>query len=335
MAKSTPRKKHKRASKSRPKIARRKTAVIAIGGNAIIRQGQKGTADEQFENFRDLSKQIVKMLRRGYRVVLTHGNGPQVGNSLIRMEEASHKVPAMPLDVCVADTQGSMGYMLQQSLVNELKKAKMKKPVVSLVTQVVVDGNDEAFKNPTKPVGPFYTKEKAAEYAKRLGWKVIEDSGRGWRRVVPSPKPIEIVEKEIIKDIIGCGGLVIACGGGGIPVIKGKDGTISGVEGVIDKDAASGELAAEIKADMLIILTNVDRVCLNYNTEYQKDIYRMTVSEAEKHLKDGQFPKGSMGPKIEAAARFLEEGGKYVMITSTEKLIYALDGKIGTRIVRG
>lgn len=310
-----------------------KTAVVAIGGNTIIKEGQYGTAGEQFTNFDMVCEQIVRMVKLNYNIVLTHGNGPQVGNSLIRMDEASAKVPSMPLDVCDAETQGSMGYMLQQTLLNKLKKEKIKKSVISVITQVLVSERDLAFKNPTKPIGPFYTKEKAEKYAREKGWNVVEDSGRGYRRVVPSPKPIEMIERKMIKKIIASRGIVIACGGGGIPVIRGRDGSISGVEAVIDKDMASSELASEIGAELLVILTDVEKVTINFKKENQRDIDKMTVKEAKRYLRSGEFPPGSMGPKIMASIQFLESGGKEVIITSIERLVDALNRKTGTRIV--
>jgi carbamate kinase len=311
-----------------------KTAVVAIGGNAIIKEGQYGNVEEQFANFDMVCEQIVKMVKLNYNIVLTHGNGPQVGHSLIRMEEASTKAPPMPLDVCDSETQGSMGYMLQQTLLNKLKKTEIKKNVVSVITQVLVSEKDAAFRNPTKPIGPFYTKEKAEKYVREKGWNVIEDSGRGYRRVVPSPKPVEIIEKEIIKKIIASRGVVIACGGGGIPVIKKKDGSIIGVEAVIDKDMASSELASEIGAEILVILTEVDKVAINFKKENQRNLDRIATREAKRYLKEGEFPPGSMGPKITASIQFLERGGKEVVITSMERLIDALNGKTGTRITK-
>ncbi|MFA5771282.1 MAG: carbamate kinase [Thermoplasmata archaeon] len=311
-----------------------KTVVVAIGGNAIIKEGQFGTVEEQFANFDMVCEQIVKMVKLNYNAVLTHGNGPQVGNSLIRMEEAATKVPTMPLDVCDAETQGSMGYMLQQTLLNKLKKARIKKPVISVITQVLVSEKDPAIKNPTKPIGPFYTKEKAEKYSREKGWNIVEDSGRGYRRVVPSPKPIEIIEREIIKKIIASKGIVIACGGGGIPVIRKRDGAIAGVEAVIDKDMASSKLASEIGAELLVILTDVEKVAVNFKKEDQRDLDRITIKEAKRYIKEGEFPPGSMGPKVMASIVFLESGGKEVVITSTERLIDALNGKTGTRITK-
>lgn len=311
-----------------------KTVVVAIGGNAIIKEGQFGTVEEQFANFDMVCEQIVKMVKLNYNAVLTHGNGPQVGNSLIRMEEADTKVPTMPLDVCDAETQGSMGYMLQQTLLNKLKKARIKKPVISVITQVLVSEKDPAIKNPTKPIGPFYTKEKAEKYSREKGWNIVEDSGRGYRRVVPSPKPIEIIEREIIKKIIASKGIVIACGGGGIPVIRKRDGAIAGVEAVIDKDMASSKLASEIGAELLVILTDVEKVAVNFKKEDQRDLDRITIKEAKRYIKEGEFPPGSMGPKVMASIVFLESGGKEVVITSTERLIDALNGKTGTRITK-
>jgi len=217
---------------------------------------------------------------------------------------------------------------------NKLKKARIKKPVISVITQVLVSEKDPAIKNPTKPIGPFYTKEKAEKYSREKGWNIVEDSGRGYRRVVPSPKPIEIIEREIIKKIIASKGIVIACGGGGIPVIRKRDGAIAGVEAVIDKDMASSKLASEIGAELLVILTDVEKVAVNFKKEDQRDLDRITIKEAKRYIKEGEFPPGSMGPKVMASIVFLESGGKEVVITSTERLIDALNGKTGTRITK-
>jgi len=266
-------------------------------------------------------------------VVITHGNGPQVGFILLRSELASHVLHTVPLDSCGADTQGAIGYMIQQSLYNEFLKRGMRKQAVTVVTQVVVDKDDPAFQNPTKPIGPFYTEEEAKRLAAERGWVVKDDAGRGWRRVVPSPIPQEIVEQEAIKALIEQGFVVIGVGGGGIPVVRQEDGSLRGVEAVIDKDYASSLLASGIGADLFLISTAVEKVALNYGQPNQVWLDRMTVAEAKRYLAEGHFPPGSMGPKIEAIIQFLERGGKEAIITSPENIERALAGETGTRIV--
>jgi carbamate kinase len=312
-------------------MAARKTIVVALGGNAIIEEGTEGTIEEQFENTRKSMKAIVGMIAEGHKVVLTHGNGPQAGVHLIRNEAASGQVPPSPLNVIVADTQGSMGYMIAQSLANALLAEGIKKDVVTVVTQVEVDPNDPSMQNPSKYVGPFYKAEQVEKLRDR-GWVIKEDPMRGYRRVVPSPKPLDVVEKSIIKDLIDDGKIVIAVGGGGIPVKRDADGMLSGVDAVIDKDRASALLANLIDADELIILTGVDKVAINFRKPDQQLFDRLTVQECEKYLAEGQFPKGSMGPKIEAACDFIRRGGARVIITSLENATAAVDGRAGTVI---
>jgi len=310
-----------------------KKAVIAIGGNSILRAEQKGTIQEQFANTIETAEHVADMIMMGYELVITHGNGPQVGNMLLMSEKTEEILYPLLLDICDSNTQGSMGYMIQQTLGNVLKKRKIKKSVVTVVTQVVVDRNDSAFKKPTKPIGSFYSKENAEKYRKEKKWDIIEDAGRGYRRVVPSPEPLEIVENDIIKKLVDDGVIVIGVGGGGIPVVKEKN-FLKGVEAVIDKDLASSLLASNINAELLLISTNVEKVFLNYNKPNQKGIDRMTVKDAKKYLSEGHFPPGSMGPKIEAGIRFLEKGGKEVIITSPECIGDALKNKTGTHIIR-
>ncbi|HHY36062.1 MAG TPA: carbamate kinase [Firmicutes bacterium] len=311
----------------------KKVAVIAIGGNAILQEGQRGTVEEQIANVRQSCDPILDLVAEGYKVVLTHGNGPQVGNNLLRVECARDTVAPIPLDVCGAETQGSLGYIIQQSLYNRMREWGIVKNIATVVTQVVVDKRDPAFNNPTKPIGPFYTREKAEEMAREKGAVFVEDSGRGYRRVVPSPQPLEIVEKEAIKKLIEEDFLVIAVGGGGIPVIREGD-SLKGVEAVIDKDLASALVALEIEADYLMVLTGVPQVAINFGQENQRFLARMTAVEAQEHLAAGQFPAGSMGPKIEAALRFVEKGKGEAIITSIDKLKEALRGETGTRIVK-
>lgn len=311
----------------------KKTIVIALGGNALIQEGQRGTIEEQFENTRKSLDGVIYCLRQGMEVVITHGNGPQVGNELLRVEAARNLVPELPLGVCVADTEGAMGYMIQQSLVNRLRKEGIQKCVVTLLTQVIVDKHDPAFSDPTKPVGPFYTKEQAVELYGKHGWTMVEDSKRGYRRVVPSPMPLEIVEKESVRRLLDAGEVVIAAGGGGIPVVVEEDGNLEGVDVVVDKDLASSVLALNIKANYLMMLTAVEKVYLNYKTASQKALDTLTIAEAERYAKEGHFPPGSMGPKIDAAVRFINGGGEWAIITSVDKVKESIKGLSGTRIV--
>jgi carbamate kinase len=312
-------------------MTNRKTIVVALGGNAIIEEGTEGTIEQQFANTRKSLSAIVGMIREGHKVVLTHGNGPQAGVHLIRNEAASSQVPPSPLGVIVADTQGSMGYMIAQCLSNALLKEGVNKQVVTIITQVEVDPADPSMLNPTKYVGPFYKADQIEKLRER-GWIIKEDPGRGYRRVVPSPLPLDVVEKDVIKDLLNDGKIVIAVGGGGVPVKRGEDGILEGVDAVIDKDRASALLANLIAADELIILTGVDRVAINYKKPDQKFFDRMSVSECEKYLAEGQFPKGSMGPKIEAACEFVKRAGAKVIITTMENATLAVEGKAGTVI---
>jgi carbamate kinase len=309
-------------------------ALVAIGGNSMIRSGQKGTIEEQRENAEQTAQHLVALLKIGYRIVLTHGNGPQVGNQLLRAEAGTKylNVQPVPLDVCGADTQGSIGYILQQSLRNVLESKRMFLSVAALVTQCVVDENDAGFWYPSKPIGPFFSKEEANAKIKEHQWVMKEDAGRGYRRLVASPKPIEIVEEEIIHTLVDKNYIVIACGGGGIPVIK-KNGKIIGVEAVIDKDRASAFLARKLNADYFIISTDTEKVCLNYRKPDQITLDTMTLDEAKKYLAEGQFPAGNMGPKIEAVIDFLANGGHTAIITNPENILKAVKGETGTRIL--
>lgn len=310
-----------------------KVAVVAIGGNSLIKDKDHQAVPDQFETTRETCVHIAGMIEQGWDVVITHGNGPQVGFILLRSELASHVLHTVPLDSCGADTQGAIGYMIQQSLYNEFKKRGMKKQAATVVTQVVVGKDDPAFQNPSKPIGPFYEEEEAKELAAERGWVVKDDAGRGWRRVVPSPIPLEIVEKDAIKTLLDAGFVVIGVGGGGIPVVREEDGSLRGVEAVIDKDYASGLLASSIRADLFLISTAVDKVALNYGKPGQKWLDKMTLAEAKQYLAEGHFAPGSMGPKIRAIIKFLEEGGKEALITSPENIERALMGETGTRIV--
>ena len=310
-----------------------RTVVIALGGNAITREFEEGNVYQQFANTRRSLVGVLNLIEEGAQVILTHGNGPQVGNALIRVEESRHVVPPIPMGVLVADTEGGMGYMIEQSLQNMLHRKGIQRDVVTILTQVVVDRDDPSILNPTKFVGPFFNKSEVDEIHKKRGWTLKKDTKRGWRRVVPSPFPMEIVERNIIRHLIHSGIVVIACGGGGIPVYVEDDGSYEGVDGVIDKDRASAVLARDVGAKELHILTAVDKVAIQFGTPKQKDLDRLTKSEAKGYLESGEFPPGSMGPKMEAALQFLEEGGEEVLITSVENYVHARQGKTGTRIV--
>ncbi len=311
-----------------------KTAVVAIGGNSLIKDSEKVSFTDQFTTAADSCRHLAGLIDLGYELVVTHGNGPQVGFMLLRSHLSRKELPEIPLDACNAITQGELGYLLQQNLKNVLAGRKIKKEVVSVITQVVVDKNDPAFKDPTKPVGPFYTKAEAFALHREQGWTVREDAGRGFRRVVPSPQPLEILEYQQIKNLISSGSIVISVGGGGIPVIR-ENGTIRGIAAVIDKDRASSLLASQIGAELLLISTQVDRVYLNFDQPQPRPLDKLTIPEAKELLNAGQFPAGSMGPKIEAAIDFLEKGGEIVIITNPANLERAVQGEAGTRIVNG
>ncbi|HPV15346.1 MAG TPA: carbamate kinase [Candidatus Cloacimonadota bacterium] len=314
----------------------KKTAVLALGGNAIIKAGERGDISQQFANVRDSLTGIVKLIDQGYKLAITHGNGPQVGN-LLRQQEAGEKegIAILPLGVLNAATEGTMGYMIEQSLQNMLHKAGIERQVITIISQVVVDRNDPSMKNPTKFVGStYYTEEEAEKHRKELGWSLKEDSGKGYRRVVPSPYPTKIVPAQRIKELVELGDIVIAVGGGGIPIYIDDDGCYEGVDAVIDKDFASMLLALNIEAELFVILTGVEKVAINYGKPDQKDVDKMTLAEARKYYEEWQFPAGSMGPKILAAIDFLEKGGHEVLITSIEKIVDAFNGKTGTRIVK-
>jgi carbamate kinase len=308
-------------------------AVVSVGGNSLIKEGQTGTLPEQFENARETSKEIAKIIADGWRVAITHGNGPQVGNLLLRSDLAKRfgNMPIIPLDICGADTQGAIGYMLQQGLKNELDRLGIQRPVISVVTQVLVDKDDSAFGNPTKPIGPFFSKEKAEEYRSREGWAIMEDSKRGYRRVVPSPKPRKIIELDSIKTLVELGYIVIAVGGGGVPVVQDERGCLRGVEAVIDKDYSSSLLATALKADLFLISTSVERVALNYKKPNQRNLDHVTLKEAKTYLEQAHFPPGSMGPKIEAIIDYLEKDGKEAIITSPQNAVKAIEREAGTR----
>ena len=303
--------------------------VIALGGNAIIKKNEKQTYSNLINNIKKTCKQIVPIIKNN-KVLITHGNGSEIGYLALQNEIAKSQVPAMPLDVLGAESQALIGYIFEEQLRNVLRENKIKNPVATLITQTLVNKNDKAFRNPTKPIGPFYNKKQALEL-KRKGFHVIEDAGRGYRRVVPSPQPIKIIESEIIKNLISKKIIVIAAGGGGIPVYLEKN-ELHGIEAVIDKDLASQVLANDIKAELLLILTGVEYVYLNYLKKNQKLIRKMNIKQAEQYLKEGHFLEGSMKPKIQAAINFIKNGGKKVIITNSENVMKALNNKAGTLI---
>lgn len=311
-----------------------KLAVVALGGNAIIRKGEKGTITEQFANTRHSMGPIVDLLEQGYNFILTHGNGPQVGNLMLQNELSKAEVPEMPLGVADAMTEGSMGYMIEQCLQNEMIRKGVWRNVVTIPCQVVVDVNDPAMENPTKPIGPFYTEEQARKISAEKGWIVKDDAKRGYRRYVASPYPIDVIEKDAINTLLRQGYLLITGGGGGIPVTFEADGTIEGVDCVIDKDLASMKIALAVGARLLIIITGVPQVTLNFGTPEEKSLSRLTLAQARHHFQDGEFPAGSMGPKMMAAIEFIQANPKNeVIITDVDNLVAAMDGKAGTRIV--
>jgi carbamate kinase len=314
----------------------KKRIVIALGGNAIKQADEQGTTEEQFHNVDVTARQISKIVEKGYKVVVTHGNGPQAGALLIQQEEASAHVPAQTLATCGAMTQGQIGWYIQNRLAYHLAADGQPHPVCTVVTQVLVSDEDPDFQDPTKPVGPFYTEEQAKKLEKEKGYivKLVKPNApKPWRRVVPSPEPLGIVEEEAINALINSGAIVIASGGGGIPVKKLPDDGLEGVDAVIDKDRAGFKLAQAVKAEMFMILTDVEHVYLRFNTPEQKALETLTVAEAEKYLADGEFLKGSMGPKVEAAVRFVKWSGKEAIITSLNHAMEAIEGKTGTHIV--
>ncbi|MGH9440697.1 MAG: carbamate kinase [Thermoanaerobaculia bacterium] len=313
----------------------RPLAVVAFGGNALLRPEDSGALAEQRRRAEDAAGWLLPVLNRGYELIVVHGNGPQVGNILIQVEESADRIPPQTLDVCVAQTQGSMGFLLQTAMTNVLGKSGFRKEIITLVTTVEVDAADPGFQSPTKPIGPFFDGARARELIRTQGWAMTEDSGRGWRKVVASPKPKSILSTEIIAWLVNRGKIVIAAGGGGIPVVFDGEGEMRGVEAVIDKDYVASLLASSLSADLFVVLTGVPRVFRDFGTPSQQAIASMTAEEARRLLADGQFPRGSMGPKIDAAARFIESGGREVLITNPESLTEALDRKNGTYVFAG
>ena len=310
----------------------RPLAVVAFGGNALLRPGDSGTTAQQLDRAREAVRHLLPILGRGYELVVVHGNGPQVGNLLIQAEMASSELPPQTLDFCVAQTQGALGLLLELAFANELPRAGFRKEVATFITQVMVDAADPAFLAPTKPIGPFFSRERAMALEETVGWKMIEDSGRGWRKVVASPRPRAILGVPVAAALINRGHIVIAGGGGGIPVVTSEEGEVRGVEAVIDKDYTASMLASSLSADLLIILTGVECVSRDFGKPTQTSLRELDVATARALLAQGQFPAGSMAPKIDAAARFVEAGGRQVLITRAESLSQALEGKTGTLI---
>lgn len=324
---------------------KQKTFVIALGGNSLLRADGNGTIEEQYSNLLQTGEQLLDLLTSEHRIVITHGNGPQVGNLLLAIESAKDLVPPMPLDLCGAATEGFMGCMIQTTLANCLRARRIGHNITTVVTQVIVDKNDPAFENPSKPVGPFYDLNEVEKLRRERGWEMIEDSGRGYRRIVPSPIPVKIQQARIIRSMLDAGEIVIAVGGGGIPVVREDDGSLRGMEAVIDKDYASSRLAIEIDADVFLILTAVEKVYRDFGLASQTALDHLSLAESRELLAEGQFGTGSMEPKIRAAIDFLQETDELAKLSSTsrkreviitlpEKAMEALQGKTGTRITR-
>jgi carbamate kinase len=313
--------------------AKKQLIVLAIGGNALIVDAQHKRVEDQYAALVECCRHIVRLLEQGYRLVITHGNGPQVGFILRRSELSRHELHPVPLDSCGADTQGAIGYQIQQAMYNCMREWPKRQPVATVVTQVLVDAGDNAFRKPSKPIGSFMDEATASERRAKEGWAIVEDAGRGFRRVVASPVPKEIIELEAIRDLIDRDVVVVCTGGGGIPVVKTADGTLKGADAVIDKDLATALLAKHLKADILIISTAVEKVSLNYGKPGQKDLDQMTVAEAKRYIAEGHFAPGSMLPKVQAVVDFIEQGGKMAIITDPANLARAVAGETGTRIV--
>ena len=321
------------ASSNGPLQTSRPIVMVALGGHAFIGKGETGSISDHERNAAMICDRLMTLVERNYNLVITHGNGPQVGNRLLAAERMRDEIPAWPLDVLVAETEGSLGYFLQQALLNTLRKRKVKRYVVTVITQVLVNKDDPAFKSPTKPIGPFMTREEAERRAAEQKWDVVEDSGRGWRRVVASPQPEKVIQHRMIREAVQQGHIVIACGGGGIPIHKDKNDDYEGIECVIDKDLTSAVLASQIGAELLIVLTAVPKVYLNFGKPDQFALGAVTMEEIEDHIAKKHFPAGSMGPKVQAIHEFLERGGKRGLITDPNHLRDALDGKAGTHFV--
>ncbi len=314
-------------------LAGKPIVLVAMGGHAFMQKGESGTIEEHERNAAEIARLLMTLVEKEYQLVITHGNGPQVGTLLLQQECSKNDTPSMPLDVLVAMTEGSLGYILQQNLLNQLRRTDVRRYVVTVVTQVLVDESDAAFKNPSKPIGPFLSQEEAERRSTQLGWIVKEDAGRGWRRLVPSPRPLRVIQRHMIREAARAGHIVVACGGGGIPIKKNADDSYAGVEAVIDKDLTSSVLATDVGAALLIILTAVPQVFINFGTRDQRALGAVTLEEIEAFAAQGHFPPGSMGPKIEAVVHFLKNGGRRALITNPESLPQAIEGRAGTHIV--
>ena len=313
--------------------AERPLAVVALGGHAFLQKGQEGTIDDYQRNAATISAQLMALIDREYDLVITHGNGPQIGQLMLQTDLTREDVPAMPLDVLVANTEGWLGYLLQQALLNRLRRRRIERFVVTVVTQVLVDAADPAYTRPTKPVGRFLSETEAKQCEQTLDWSVVEDAGRGWRRVVGSPRPQKVVQWRMIRDAARQGHIVIACGGGGIPIVENADGDFIGVEAVIDKDLTTSALAAALSAELLVILTAVPEVFVDFQSDKPRPLGAVTMQEAERLVSEGHFPPGSMGPKVEAIQQFLRQGGRRGLITDPPSLEAALEGRGGTHFV--
>lgn len=307
--------------------------IVAMGGHAFMQKGEVGTIEDHERSAARIAEILMTLVNSGYEMVITHGNGPQVGSLLIQNECCKNDVAPMPLDVLVGMTEGSLGYILQQSLLNELRRQDTRRFVVTVVTQVLVDEADPAFEAPSKPIGPFFSKDEAQDRAKRLGWKVQEETGRGWRRLVASPRPIKVIQRDMIRDAARSGHVVVACGGGGIPIVEKPDGRYTGIEAVIDKDLTSSVLGVDIGAELLIILTAVPNVYVDFGKPEQRALGAVTIEEIERLQAEGHFAPGSMGPKIEAVIQFLRRGGRRALITNPESLPEAIEGRGGTHLI--
>jgi len=314
-------------------MTNKKIAVVAFGGNALLPSDQEGTQERQLENSDIAAERLVEFIHNGYELIIVHGNGPQVGNLVLQQEALKDSIPSYTLDYCVAMTQGSMGYMLENSIRYAFAKENIEKEIICIVSEVIVDKNDPGFHYPTKPVGPFYSTEQARNLIRSKQWSMVEDSGRGWRKVVASPIPKSIVGEEIIKNLVNDGVVVIAAGGGGIPVYFNEKGYLTGIEAVIDKDLAASLIASRSGAEFFVILTEVEQVYINYGKPTQQPLPVLKVEDARKYRDQGQFPPGSMGPKIQAAIEFIRGGGKEVLITKAHRLAEAMKGETGTKIV--
>lgn len=308
-------------------------AVVALGGHAFMTTGEPAKVKVYERRAAEIGDHLMTLIDRNYNLVVTHGNGPQVGNLVLKNEATKDQFETDPLDVLVAQTQGSLGYILQQALLNKLRRMEIRRYVVTFVTQVLVNANDPAFQDPTKPIGPFYDEEYAKQMAKEKGWKIVHQPGRGWRRVVPSPQPLRVVQWDTIRLTAKQGNIVIACGGGGIPITCSPDDDFVGIEAVVDKDLTSAVLATQISAELFIVLSDVPEVYINYNQPGQQPLAALTINQTERYMEEGQFPPGSMGPKIQALLQFLKAGGKRGLITTPDCLEDALDGRGGTHFV--